>query len=188
MIEKIKENLLRLMDESRYNHIIGTLEIALHLAKRHNLEEEKVCLTALLHDYAKIFSQEEMVAYIAAHKISLDKIEEKIPSIWHGLVGSCIAKEEFRISDQEILRAIQIHSTGDEGMSALGKVIYIADYIEPRGELRSYDRHELLLLAEDDLDEATLKSIDLSLGYLIKEKKLIHPRSIKARNELLLGR
>lgn len=185
MIEKIKENLLRLMDEFQYNHIIGTLEIALHLAKRHNLEEKKVCLAALLHDYAKIFSQEEMVAYIAAHKISLDKIEEKIPSIWHGLIGSYMAKEEFGIDDQEILKAIKIHSTADEGMSVLDKVIYVADYIEPRGEVRSYNRREILLLAEDDLDEATLKAIDLSLEHLIKERKLIHPRSIKARNELI---
>ena len=185
MIERIKGNLSRLMDRTKYNHILGTLEIALGLAKRHNLKEEKVCLAALLHDYAKIFSQEEMVSYIALNKIPLDRIEKKTFSIWHGPVGVYIAKEEFGISDQEILRAIKIHSTGDEGMSILDKVIYVADYIEPRGEVRSYDRRELLLLAEDDLDEAALKAIDLSLEHLIKEKKLIHPRSIKARNELL---
>lgn len=185
MIEKIKENLSKLMDNARYNHILGTLQIALGLAERHNLEEKKVYLAALLHDYAKIFSREEMADYIAIHKIPLDRIEEKTPSIWHGLISAHIAKEEFGISDEEVLRTVKIHSTADEKMSILDKVIYVADYIEPRGEVRSYDRRELLLLAEDDLNEATLKAIDLSLEHLIKEKKLIHPRSIKARNELL---
>lgn len=185
MIEKIKENLSKLIDGTRYNHILGTLEIALHLGRRHNLKEEQICLAALFHDYAKIFSQEKMNSYLVIHKIFLDEIEEKIPSIWHGLVGAHIAKEEFGVSDKEVLRAIRIHSTADEEMSILDKIIYVADYIEPRGEIRSYDRRELTLLAEDDLDEATLNVLNLSLDYLIEERKLIHPRSIKARNELL---
>ena len=42
----------------------------------------------------------------------------------HGPIGAVIAKRDFGITDNEILRAIEIHTTGDTNMSLLEKIIF----------------------------------------------------------------
>ena len=43
-----------------------------------------------------------------------------------------MAEEKFGVNDPEILSAIACHTTGKPDMSLLDKILYIADYIEPR--------------------------------------------------------
>ncbi len=40
---------------------------------------------------------------------------------WHGLVGADIVQRELAIDDEEILRAIRVHTTGVAKMSLLDK-------------------------------------------------------------------
>ena len=91
---------------------------------------------------------------------------------------------EYFVTDQEILRAIRLHTTAGEKMTKLDKIIYLADAIE---DGRSYAGVlELRAVAMVDLDEALLLTIDKSIQYLIKRKNIVHPDTIMARNELIL--
>ncbi len=49
------------------------------------------------------------------------------------------AKKEFSISDDEVLEAIRVHTTGKVHMSTLDKVIFLADYIEPNRDFPGVD-------------------------------------------------
>jgi predicted HD superfamily hydrolase involved in NAD metabolism len=51
----------------------------------------------------------------------------------HGPLGAVIAKKDYGINDEEILKAIRIHTTGDTNMSLLDKIIFLSDFIEPGG-------------------------------------------------------
>ncbi len=43
-----------------------------------------------------------------------------------------MAREKYGVDDEEILSAIACHTTGKTDMGMLDKILYVADYIEPR--------------------------------------------------------
>ena len=69
-------------------------------------------------------------------------------------------------------------------MTALAKIIFIADFVEPGRTFPGVD--ELRRLAEDDLDRALLAAYDHTMLYIIKRGAIIHPATIEGRNELIL--
>jgi len=77
-------------------------------------DEQKAFLAGILHDCAKYTQKKELLAYAKSHGIPIDAIQEKQPGLLHGAVASNIAKTEFDIDDEEILHAIEVHSTGSK--------------------------------------------------------------------------
>ncbi|HSQ34031.1 MAG TPA: HD domain-containing protein, partial [Peptostreptococcaceae bacterium] len=76
------------------------------------------------------------------------------------------------------------HTTGRENMSLLEKIIYIADLIEEGRQYPGLD--ELREKAYNkELNEALLISFNNTIKHVIDSDKLIHPRTIKARNHIL---
>lgn len=120
------------MSERRFKHVLGVEETAIALAEQFGESPEKASIAALTHDYAKERSDEEFQLAIErgnyANKTELLKYGN---AIWHGLVGAEFVARELNISDEEILNAIRLHTTGAAEMTLLDKIIYVADYIEP---------------------------------------------------------
>ena len=104
--------------------------------------------------------------------------------LWHSMVGPIVAKEIFKIEDEEILSAMRWHTTGKENMSKLDKVIYMADMIEPNRNFPGVDilRRETF----KDLDNGVLQGLNHTIKYLLNKGVAIDINSIKARNYLLL--
>ena len=72
---------------------------------------------------------------------------------------------EYEVDDPEILSAITCHTTGKPGMSLLDKILYVADYIEPRRS-KAANLTAMRKLAFIDLDEACLEIMESILVYL----------------------
>ena len=62
-IEEIKEKLKACLSYERYIHSLGTMEKAMELAERFELDVEKAQVAGLLHDCAKCLSNEELEAF-----------------------------------------------------------------------------------------------------------------------------
>lgn len=179
-LERIIESMIT---KKRYKHTIGVVETSKKLAKKYGEDPKKAKIAALLHDCAKCFNNDDFEAYIDRYDIELDDVEKSEYELIHGKIGKYIAKERFGIYDQDILNSIEYHTTGRVDMSILEKIVYIADFIEPE---REYDGVEdLRKLAFEDLDKALLKAFDNTIKYVISIRKMIHPRTIEARNHLL---
>lgn len=171
------------LSPSRFIHTLSVQELAVKLAKVHKIDESKASLAALLHDCAKWMSPEELMFVVEHYDIELDEIERKQIPILHSIIGASWAKENFHLHDEEILRAIRLHTTGHERMSLLDQIIYVADYAEPTREYPSAKRiYELVF---EDIDRATLETANQKILYLIKKDALIHPRTVKMRNAML---
>jgi HD superfamily phosphohydrolase YqeK len=69
---------------------------------------------------------------------------------------------------------------GRENMTALEKVIFMADYIEPSREFEGIE--EIRELAYKDIDTAIVKAIDSTLKYLIETNKKIYYKTVFTRN------
>lgn len=155
------------------------------MARRFGVDERAAYTAGLLHDVAKALSPEALLKAAEGSGIVVDEIERRSPGLLHGPVAAVWAQRELAITDQAILDAIRYHTTGRAGMSPLEMIIYTADLIEPG---RRYPGVEALReLAGTDLAAACRAGLDQTLRYCLDRGWLIHPRSLEARNALLLG-
>ena len=182
-IDLIKLKLKEMLGEERLEHSVNTSKIARKLAIKYDYDADKAEVAGLLHDCAKDLDYKILEKIVLEYNIELDEIVQKIPKLLHPLVGVVIAKKEFNIQDPVILKAIKTHSTGAAQMSLLDKIIYLSDKIEPLRNMNGVE--EVRKMAEIDLDRAALMALDKGLLYLISKNLLIHPISIKARNNIL---
>ncbi|MBI4743542.1 MAG: bis(5'-nucleosyl)-tetraphosphatase (symmetrical) YqeK [Actinobacteria bacterium] len=180
--KKIKEELEKWLKKEDFEHSVRVAEFASEVAKKFDLNSKKAYLTALLHDYGRGFSNNELLIEAIKWGIRIDPVEEKNPFLLHAVVGAREVAFQFQIDDKEILSAIEKHTVGSLDMSAFDKLIYIADMIEPE---RDYsESNEIYDIFHQDIDKAFERAYANSLIYLIKHKKLIHPISFEIWNSL----
>ncbi len=171
------------LKESRVKHSLGVSETAVALAINYGEDIEKARIAGLVHDCGKNMKDDQLIKMAIEHKIQLDEIQYKSPSILHGLIGAIIAREVMGIRDEDILSAICYHTTGRENMSILEKIIFVADYTEPSRKFHGVE--ELRNLSIVDLDASVIQALENTIKYVINEKELLHINTVDARNYLL---
>lgn len=181
-IEGLKDELKKVVSEKRYNHSIGVMNTAIELAKIYGVDEEKVKVAAILHDYAKNFSKERLEEI--AKKYFKDETKDYIlvTEILHSYASAQILKEKFNIEDKDIYNAIKYHTTGRKNMSLIEKIIYISDAIEPQRDYPMVD--EIRKLVKKDIDKGILLEANNKIKYLISTNSTIHVNTVEMRNEL----
>ncbi len=168
---------------NRYTHVLSVRELALDLAQKYGADLRKVNLAALLHDCAKWMRTSELYETAVNHGIQLDEIEHHNPSLVHAPVGAMLAVSHFDIDTPEILDAIRIHTTGSGKMTIIDKILYIADFAEPK---RNYvEAHSVRALAYQDLNRAVFEVSRYKIEHLLAKGVLIHPHTIDAYNSVL---
>ena len=183
-INHIAEALKSQITPKRYQHIQGVVKSAVWLASKYGADPNAARIAALLHDYAKNYSKEELWELVEHYQLEVDPIMQHAYQLLHGKVAAAIAKDRFHITDQEILMAIESHTTGRPDMTKLEQIIYLADFIEPG---RSYPAvHELRKIAEEDLERAVFKALNNTMIYVLRTKKLLHPSTLECRNKMLI--
>jgi predicted HD superfamily hydrolase involved in NAD metabolism len=170
--------------ETRIRHILRVEQLSIELAEHHELDVQKAAQAALMHDLAKFFKPERLLHMAKAEGLELDAIDEANPHLLHADVGAIVARDEFGVTDEEILDAIRNHTLGKPQMSALSCIVYLADGLEP-GRGTSLELEELRRLSRQDLIEAMWKAADYSLSGLLQSRHLIHPRTVQTRNWFL---
>lgn len=164
-IQKLRKSLKAKLSAARYEHTLSVSFTAVALAMRYGYNLEKAELAGLLHDCAKGFDDETMIQKCQKKKVPLTEEELNAPAVIHAKLGAVLAKDKYEIEDEEILDAIRYHTTGRENMTLLDKIIYVADYIEPRRN-KAPHLDELRKLAFIDLDEALFQIMKNTLEYL----------------------
>lgn len=172
----------------RLAHSIGTHEKAIELAEKFKLsptEQGQAAVASLLHDAAKLFSTQDLLAYCQRHNIALHPEDEMTPQTIHPFVGADLVQRELGINDIEILNAIRFHTTGRPAMSAVEKIVYIADKIEGNTRNPLFSQKvtaNLDATRPESLDVTMLYLLDSTLGFLMDKRQWIHSRTLEARN------
>lgn len=166
------------MDKKRYQHTLGVAATASCMAMRFQKDPYQAYLAGLLHDNAKCISNDKKLSVCAKNKLSVNAAEEKNPDLLHAKVGSFLAKDKYKISDEQILSAILWHTTGKPEMTVLEQIIYIADYIEP---LRKPQKNMEVVrrLAFEDLDRCMLEILSGTIQYLQDKQAAIDEITMK---------
>lgn len=175
--EKMLYKLKKALDSQRYEHTLGVEETARQMAKCFGADEEKAALAGLLHDCAKCLPLEKMVK--AAKGEQLDDVMRESKALMHSVAGMCMARDLYGVEDGEVLSAIRWHTTGRAQMTALEKIIYLADMIEP--SRKPYPGlNELRKRCFTDLDDAMHFALASSLAHVQAQGKTLHPDTLAA--------
>lgn len=172
---KLRKQMQKELEPKRYEHTLGVAYTAANLAAVHGDDVEKALVAGMLHDCAKCLSHKKQISLCAKNHIQLSELEKaKDSPLLHAKAGSILAREEYGITDENILNAICYHTTGRPQMSSLEKIIYIADYIEPgRRHMKRFGDGapmerltRIRRLAYQNLDEAMCNILSDTLDYL----------------------
>lgn len=173
-INDMRLQIIKEMDDARYQHTLGVMYTAASMAMCHGEDVEKAMIAGILHDCAKCIPGGTKILLCEKFHIEIMDYERMNPGLLHAKLGAFIAKENYKITDEDILMAIKSHTTGRPGMSLLEKIIYIADYMEP-GRKPLPNMEEVRKLAFEDIDKCLYRILEDSLVYLKSRNIAIDP-------------
>lgn len=169
-VRAMQEQCREALSPKRYVHVCGTMRAAAGLAVLWRQNAQKAQIAALLHDCAKCLDP------LTQEVLSGD--ETGIAPVWHAFAGAVIARMEYGVTDEEVLRAIRLHTTGDWGMTDFDALIYCADLVEPMRDFPGVEEYRASV--SEDID-GFMRYALVRVSELIKRKgKRAHPASLRA--------
>ena len=155
------------LPRKRYLHSVAVAHLAAAYAVSLGQDPERALIAGILHDCAKAYSDEQLVADCDNYAISVTEVERRNGFLLHGKLGAFYARTKYFITDKEILSAISYHTTGRPGMTDLEKVVFLADYLEPfRTQPTEPPLNEIRRIAFTDIDRAVYLALKNTLRYL----------------------
>ena len=153
---------IEMLTEKRKVHTIGVMATALKLAKHYGEDEAKAVLAAMLHDIYKNISPTELMDLATKYELPC-RYKDNI-NLAHSKLATIKMKNDFNISDIDILNSVSYHTTGRANMSMLEKIIFIADAIEPGRTYKSLAA--LTELAFSNIDEACHELLAYTIEHI----------------------
>jgi len=172
------------LSPSALAHSHGVAETAAALAARYGVDVDAARLGGLLHDWDRERTHDELMSDATASGIPVSEADRVVPYLLHARTGAAALREALPDLPAEVATAVAHHTVGSADMSALDKIVYVADMIEPG---RSYPGVEALrsLATTAELDELFAAAYQQSITYLIVNRKRIHPDTVAVWNTLV---
>ena len=161
-------------------HCERTAQHARKLAEHHRVDADKVEAAALLHDFVKYYTREELddaIAEIGFGALEFGALPEEIV---HGPAAALLAEHRLDISDKDVLEAISLHTTADAEMGDVAKIVFLADFTEEGRDMPGAAEDRAACLG--DLDQAVLHVLARKLSHVLEQRQPIDPRAWQAYN------
>ena len=113
--------------------------------------------------------------------LALDELERTSVKLLHSKTGAALAEHVF-CEPKEECEAIFSHTTGKAGMTKLDKILYLADYMEPTRDFDGVE--ELRRLVWEDLDQAMILGLEMSIEELKERGVPVHRNTLAALEDL----
>ena len=171
--DEYEKFILKTLPEHRIKHTADVVITALRKARELGLDQEKVRISATLHDCAKYLNPQEVKGF---------SLPKDVPQpVIHAFLGAYVAEKYLKIADKEIIDAICYHTSGKADMTTLGKLIFVADMIE---EGRDYEGVDKLrdLYENGDFEVCFRECLKEEFVHLINKKASIYHETINAIN------
>jgi len=172
-------------------HIGRAQQVARELAPCHNVDPDRAALGILAHDVARAMPGPELIARAAGFRLPIRPVEEIVPLLLHGPVGAEILRVEDGLAAQgdeaDLYQAVYWHTTFHPNLvDDLGKVVFLADKLDPNKRKRIPYQPEIMELALADLDAAILEFLSRQVIDLTAAGREVHPIMLEARDALAL--
>ncbi|MBV8424724.1 MAG: bis(5'-nucleosyl)-tetraphosphatase (symmetrical) YqeK [Candidatus Eremiobacteraeota bacterium] len=147
----------------RHAHTLRVARLAVRLSRRHGENVDRARLAGMLHDLARLWPPERLLAEAEARGLALDAFDREHPRVLHARIGAELAREQFGVDDVRVLSAIRAHTLGSGSMSRLDAIIYMADSVEPGRDFA--ERAQLERLAFEDLNAAMRATLSSTIAH-----------------------
>lgn len=150
------------LPKPRYLHTLRVLNTATEIGYGNNFNDKEILqlqIAATLHDIGKTYSDNQI------SKILSKKQLKHFPTIHcaHGLIGAKIAKKQYKINDEIILKAIANHVICNDD-NKVTKALFCADKLEPARTKKDIPNRSQLLhkCISNDLNNIFQKVLKLN--------------------------
>lgn len=171
----------------RLEHVYSVSDYAVHMAKLYGVNEFDARIAGLLHDWDKLYKDDELLQRMAEFDIPCPEHVEYLFPVLHAFTGAKAVRKEFPELTPEIESAIWHHSLGGSDLCALDMLIFVADAIEP---LRKADRRPDLqtirnMVGNEPLDVVYFETYTETMRSLVNRRRCIHPAAFEIWNDLV---
>lgn len=167
------------------NHTLDVAEEAVRIAALFRIDPQKVEHAALLHDISNVISISTMLEVAKQLSIEILEEEHRYDRSVHQKLSRYMAEDIFGIDDEEILGAIESHTTHKPNSNMTDKILFVSDKIS----WKLLGEHPYLEEMREEINKNEIdKAILTYLNHIWDQRdilKLVHPWLIRAREELL---
>jgi len=163
IVRRIETEAMETLSTERYLHSRSTALAAVDLCRRFGLNPADGYLAGIAHDLAKEMDNKQMIKIVKTAGFDISPLEESKPNLLHGKVAAVLLRERFSIHNEDIIEAAAYHTSGQENMHALAKIIYIADKTEFS---RTIDPALRKMCMEDTLDNILFAVLEKNIQKL----------------------
>ena len=176
-MEQLEPIVISLLNPNRVRHVLGCRDTAVALAQRWGADVNDAARAGILHDITKAIDGPLQLTLCQAYGKLLDDFSKRYPRTLHALTGSMVAQRIFG-ENENVVSAIEFHTTGRADMTLLQKIIYVADYMEPNRDFPGVE--QLRELAFTDIDAALKLGLEMTLEHLNEQGAEVSPASRSA--------
>lgn len=167
----VKALLLYNSKQKTSDHVKAVAEMNMRIAGQYGLDKSICESCGYLHDISAVVNAEDMLAYATEKNWHIDESERKHPFLLHQRISKTIAEQDFGIANEQILSAIECHTTLKMNPTAYDMALFIADKLawDQEGEAPFYSVVNNAL--KQSLEAASLAYMD----YIVDNKMVLHP-------------
>jgi len=156
--------------QKTFEHVKAVAEVNIKIAEQYNLDKNICELCGYLHDISAVISYDYMMKYAVDNNWQIYETEKKIPMLLHQRISKVIAEEDFNITDNRILSAVECHSTLKANPSDYDMALFIADKLAwDLGFPPFYD------VVADALKYSLEKTSLVYMNYIVEHKMILEP-------------
>lgn len=173
-IEKLRAS----VSAELFEHCVSTALYALTFINTLSIPYNEVFVACLLHDCAKELAKTETE--------KATRYADVPQPVRHQFLGADVASTDYGITSDKILDAIRFHTTGKGEMTTLGRLVYLADKLEP---LRDYEGvEEMRAIARRDFEEGFRELLVRNTEHLRNSGKPLDKYGAEAYNYYIKNR
>ena len=180
----IEEVNIFLNNDQLFEHCLAVAKTAEALTEEltdSNERRSQAFIAGLLHDIGGIYPNDQRVEKAEIFNIELLTEEREFPLIIHQKLSKYLASQHFKITDEQVLSAIECHTTLRKNFTELDLIVFLADKISWDGVDNAPFRQGLLTALSVNLQSAALYYINFIIADGLK---VAHPWLLEAKKDL----
>jgi len=154
-----------------YDHVKAVAEMNMKIAEQYGLDKDICEICGYLHDISAVVSHADMMNYAKENGWYIDEAEQKFPMLLHQRISRVIAQEDFGVTDERILSAVEHHTTLKANPSTYDMAVFIADKLAWDGEGEA----PFYTVVKDALNHSLEAACLAYHNYIVEQKIILHP-------------
>ena len=158
----------------RRAHSVAVARLAAGWARRWGVAPREAYGSGFVHDLAREWPGEALVREAERLGWPVDEVERESPVLLHGPVAAAWMREAG-VGTAAMQAAVRYHTTAAPSLEALGRLIFVADALEPGRQYPGVDA--LRRVAAEDAAKGYRAVLASTRRYLGARGILAHPRT-----------